>query len=371
MFYIALVIGLIQLVVTNGIVFGSKKPVRHVLVAVVLFGVLFGYNGVLFFPPVFFQSLLLAGAVWLWYAVSKRPWHFIPLSGVATVAVYSVVSWLVYQDLVRLQQLYPYVSMEQRLPVPRAAYRGEALSSEGKERLAQFEVRPGIQGAEFPFGGRTRFFEELHERTVQTFVNSTGFGVGRMRWDPDHRDWPVDPIPQPFPRPASGWSAGARATQPPILEEATSAQDLREMHAENVVDFVDARGFGFFKDRRHVAGFVPHRFRYLSRSKPEWKLQTLDLVGLVVHDSPVAYVSANLPRMDELRDAPTRPLDEFETTALKAIQRGEDLFLRETQEERRLLGSIRSAKQCVNCHGGRRGDLLGAFSYTFAARPPE
>ena len=29
-----------------------------------------------------------------------------------------------------------------------------------------------------------------------------------------------------------------------------------------------------------------------------------------------------------------------------------------------MLGAIRSAKQCVQCHGGQRGDLLGAFSYT-------
>jgi hypothetical protein len=28
-----------------------------------------------------------------------------------------------------------------------------------------------------------------------------------------------------------------------------------------------------------------------------------------------------------------------------------------------MLGLARSVKQCVACHGGARGDLLGAFSY--------
>jgi hypothetical protein len=33
----------------------------------------------------------------------------------------------------------------------------------------------------------------------------------------------------------------------------------------------------------------------------------------------------------------------------------------------RMVGSVRSLKQCIPCHGGRRGDLLGAFSYSLSA----
>jgi len=29
-----------------------------------------------------------------------------------------------------------------------------------------------------------------------------------------------------------------------------------------------------------------------------------------------------------------------------------------------MLGATYGAKQCVACHGGERGDLLGVFSYT-------
>jgi hypothetical protein len=78
----------------------------------------------------------------------------------------------------------------------------------------------------------------------------------------------------------------------------------------------------------------------------------------------VAYLSDNLPRMDELREAATRPLDVFETAGLASLRGGEDLFVRESADGLRMLGAVRSLKQCVNCHGGERGDLLGAFSYT-------
>jgi hypothetical protein len=134
-----------------------------------------------------------------------------------------------------------------------------------------------------------------------------------------------------------------------------------------VIDFVNPKGFGFIKDRRHVAGFQEHQFSRQPDPTQGWALRTLDLVGLVVHEGPVAYVSANLPRMDELRKAPTRPLDPFETAGLAALRRGEDLFVRDTTDgRRRVLGAIRSGKQCLSCHGGERGELLGAFSYTLA-----
>ena len=37
------------------------------------------------------------------------------------------------------------------------------------------------------------------------------------------------------------------------------------------------------------------------------------------------YVSKNLPRMQELRDAPVRPLDDFEKQALRALEQGQEL----------------------------------------------
>ena len=90
----------------------------------------------------------------------------------------------------------------------------------------------------------------------------------------------------------------------------------------------------------------------------------------MLHEKPVAYVSANLPRMDELKKAPTRPLDRFESGGLEKLRGGEDLVTAEAGANLRMLGAIRSARQCVDCHGGRRGDLLGAFSYTLVGVKP-
>ena len=96
----------------------------------------------------------------------------------------------------------------------------------------------------------------------------------------------------------------------------------------------------------------------------QWEVWRLELVGLLLHEKPVAYVTEHLPRMDELGEAPTRSLDRFEMSALERLRRGEDLLYTEAPGSMRVLGAIRSVKQCVGCHGGERGDLLGAFSYT-------
>ena len=73
--------------------------------------------------------------------------------------------------------------------------------------------------------------------------------------------------------------------------------------------------------------------------------------------------------MTNVRRIPTRPLDEFESKGLVTLQRGGMLAVGSVKGEARMLGALRSARQCVECHGGQRGDLLGAFSYTL--RPVE
>ena len=94
-------------------------------------------------------------------------------------------------------------------------------------------------------------------------------------------------------------------------------------------------------------------------------MQTLDLVGLILDEEPRVYVSDQLPSMAEVRDVPTRPLDKFESVGLKTLQHGEDLWIARDGESVRMLGAIRSVTQCIACHEGERGDLLGAFTYTF------
>ena len=194
---------------------------------------------------------------------------------------------------------------------------------------------------------------------VGLFINSPGFGVARMI-QPSERALAFDsrfqdPTPsQPGPRVPSSWSPG-EFQQPPAGDLAFAAWLLED----SVKDFSFARGFGFIKDRRHVAGFQSHRFRQIpatsgrwrvqddgtgeTRTAPvpthAWKVQTLHLVSLLLHDEPQVYVSDHLPRMDELHAAPTRPLDRFEAMAMNAVHRGEDLFISHDGESLRMVGA--------------------------------
>src|SRR5262249_52375121 len=157
------------------------------------------------------------------------------------------------------------------------------------------------------------------ESTVYYFINSPGFGIRRMmRPSPGLlsfglRRWP--PFPQPGSAPEAVVSLGEMRTDGRIWAE----ESLYWMHADNVLDFVYPVGFGYVKDRRNVAGFQAHQLSFPPEPAHSWQLQHLDLVGLLLHEKPVAYVSAHLPRMDELREAPTRALDVFETEGLASL----------------------------------------------------
>ena len=67
--------------------------------------------------------------------------------------------------------------------------------------------------------------------------------------------------------------------------------------------------------------------------------------------------------MSELRNAPTRQLDAFESAALPRLAK-DDLVIHSNEGRLRVLGSIRASETCLECHAKKKGDLLGAFSYT-------
>jgi hypothetical protein len=147
---------------------------------------------------------------------------------------------------------------------------------------------------------------------------------------------------------------------------------------------------GYVDGRRRAAGFVPHSFTQEAgvldtTDDPygnwkglddDWKVVRLELVSLLKHDPPAVYLSKNLPRMDELQGAPTRPLNGFEVNALPRLGSGdEDVVVEDLPGVVRMVGALRAGEDCLACHRGSRGDLLGAFSYELrpnrpVARPP-
>jgi hypothetical protein len=362
--YISLVLSAVLLLLTNLITWKAEHPVLPVLAASAFFFLAsFGLCGI-GLPPVLLQAALLGAVVSVWGMRHWRRWVFFPLSFTATLLAYGVFGAVVFQETRRLQHKFHYVSMEDRLPLLKAPSPAAALPPTTSDQLASLEIVLDHQNGWNAY--RASSLRDIHEDAVRVFVNQPGFGVTRMPMTSASflerrvRDGP--PILQPGSPSPSPWLMDSLPIGP---DTSNGANGLLSLHQASVVDFVNADNFGFIKDRRHVAGFQEHQISLTPTPSEPWTLQTLDLIGVALHEKPVAYISEYLPRMDELRTAPTRTLDDFEAAGLASLERGEELFVRDRGDERRMLGAIRAARQCLACHGCKRGDLLGAFSYRF------
>jgi len=190
----------------------------------------------------------------------------------------------------------------------------------------------------------------------------------------------VEPAPakEPLPREAGSFLQGP-PPQPPTTDQ------LQTLHLAGTIDFVNAPGFGYvpsresaeapFGDLSRVMGFQPHAFRKppgirrAPGTQATWLIDRLELVSLLKHSEPAVYISKHLPRMDELREATTRPLSDFESQALPKLQAGEDLVVDPQPGEIRMLGAVRAVRRCLDCHRAREGDLLGAFTYRLLSTP--
>lgn len=327
------------------IAFGILATVAPVVIGVTL-------------PTVMLQALLLCFTV-SYLSRRGRTWRSYPPATVAaTLVAYGVTGWFAYEEqqkFVKLREEFPVESMEGRLPSRSPAVRTSAPVDTA--RLLKLEN--AVKSVAMSDSHRNWWLRWLHENQVDLFVDSPGFGVGRLRPPQEAavraqlQDRP--PVPQP--------SLGPDRS-PPDQWESVAGPRFDSLHDASVLDFVNPAGFGLFQDRTRVLGFQKHGFSKVPDPADTWKVGTIDLIGLLLHPEPVAYVSANLPRMDELRDAPTRPLDPFEAEGLGRLRGGEELFVRGSEKQVRMLGAVRATKQCLACHGGDRGDLLGAFSYT-------
>ncbi|MEX0716485.1 MAG: hypothetical protein WD066_07860 [Planctomycetaceae bacterium] len=292
--------------------------------------------------------------------------------------------WMSVREARRIaefREVYPVVSLDERLAYEPSldgerstaieAASHPQITAEVEQRLAELEQRTSWSYRRF-------HLEALHDRTYDQFIRASGFGNARMmrfrheeverheRWDGDPAPLPLPPEETPYGpgTPLPELLAGAKNAAP-----APEASALLDMHAHGLHDFLDPDRIGWVREARQAAGFLPHAFQRVpslprrEESGNDWRITRLELVSLLKHDTPVAYVSRDLPRMDELRDAPTRPLDEFESAALPRLRREEDLVVEEGVNRIRMLGSVRAGNDCLQCHSVRRGELLGAFSY--------
>ncbi|WP_145055010.1 hypothetical protein [Lignipirellula cremea] len=259
------------------------------------------------------------------------------------------------------------------------------------DRFADHEIRPTRNDPEesVDMAGRVEYrleaFEEsrpvthrggvlrrLHNATAMDFALAPSFGVSRMPslgvdqiHDLDLAE--VAPIPLGSIteyRPAT--AAATTADGPQLPADSLAPGELQTLHSAGVDTFVDPDSLGgYWLDREHATGFLPHQFRKAPSTgiEDQWRVTRLELISLLRHATPVAYVSKNLPSMNELKHAPTRPLTAFESGSLADLQTDEDIVFREDPNRIQMVGAVRASSDCMGCHDVPRGYLLGAFSY--------
>jgi len=355
---------------------------------------------------ILFVGLFAAYGGGLW---GRRVGATAALFGAAAIVI--VVGAVEAQQLAgrreKLRQDFPLRSISERL-----AYESGARPTTGDEgsRTRSFvlapEVERELQAAEShgQLSSRGRALERLHRDGDEGAGQSTSAWMfSRMEDDlrgmenrsisftspasfsggcgPAHTPDPLPaPEPQYVPQPSPGDEPlpdyASTAAPPPV-------EALGELHRSAGRDFFDPERFGFVRDREHVAGFEPHAFMSMpalrvpgSSRGPgesgEWKLERLDLVSLRKPSGPHVYLSENLPKVDALKTVDTRLLDDFETRALARLRTADDVIIEESDGAVRMLGALRANNQCIRCHSGSRGELIGAFSYEFhrKGRPP-
>jgi len=341
------------------------------------------------------------------FVIRKDTSQKIRIAGAATIAVGLTLLFTV-QDV---REMAYARSLQKELPVVSVA---EQLAYENRsEAVATSMYLHGRAGAIFEhvlpsslegqlqqreeksarerraYFGRTRALWRLHQKGYADFVAAPGFGVSRVSTVRKAQlELPeAEPVPQPdseateseersfsvidgeIARSETPEESGSRVSQVADAASAPPAESLAAAHTKGEMGFLDPNRIGYVAEKQKVAGFTSHGFRkpVLVGSKKEptqWQVTRLQLISLLRFDEPLAYVSDHLPDMVELKEKPeTRPLDEFETGALKRLAVDEDVVIEEQPGLIRMLGSLRAGDDCLKCHNVRRSYLLGAFSY--------
>jgi hypothetical protein len=313
----------------------------------------------------FFISLTVAAVgiglflgLLFWHSRHQRMRRFWPISLIVVILAYSFGFSIAIEKSLRkknLQKQFPLESLAERLPIPPPQLH-HVFTPYSAKQMDQIDDKISIS----LYSHRRQALYSVHKNVVYEFVNSPGFGVTRMDYltiSSFMKPMDISPVEQSL--------AGFSPEPPPKGEMpfVGALDDFRSMHLAATVDFVNPDGFGYIKDREHVAGFQSHAFR----KKPEMKdfeVQSVELLSLLLHPESAVYVANQLPAMEQLKSVPTRSLDKFEANGLEAIRKGEDLHVAHYGDRLRMVGAIRNSTKCIKCHGGQRGDLLGAFVYS-------
>lgn len=331
-------------------------------------------SALLFSSGLFFQAVATLVIGWLGVAIPR--WNR------QVLAACVVVMFLAYLPAFRraidsdrgidaMRENWPLVSIRSRLPRSEPIEEPVAivLTSAQREGLEHLD-KETERTAEFWLPLR-----RIHSASYKRFARSAGFGISRM-----------GPVRHDRIELGDQWRRENDDARLPVrLSGRADTATPLEMHRVTQTAFLLRDRLGYVESPDRVAGFLGHGFgrlpfQHRSRWDEEpcgdgaWSINRLDLIGLVLHDEPKAYVSDELPNMEALRDAPTRSLEDFEAKALEAFGGKEDLVTEETISDGkthvRMVGAIRAGESCAACHEVPFGTLLGAFSYDLTRLNP-
>jgi hypothetical protein len=295
-------------------------------------------------------------------------------------------------SLLEARAAYPIVDLTPRL----ARYRTSTIET-GPAKVNEPEITHPISDSKLTENlyyfyhpdqkntrGRIRDLQNIHSHEYEAFVHSLGFGVFRM---PYLGRWRVD-TPElaeiPFDAPVldekkiryehNSIRLFYTLNERNEFDFSSEVNSLPQLLERSYLDFLNPLTFGWMPDFKQAVGFDPHAFRFplpsIRVDKRRFSIQRLELIGILVDESPRVYVLHHLPRMDQISsdDIQKRDLDEFERNSLRRLFDGEDLVVEESEHQIKMLGALRAIDQCAQCHDSQSGDLLGEFSYDLRAR---
>jgi len=240
---------------------------------------------------------------------------------------------------------------------------------------------------------RNRMLENFHGQATNAFTAIPGFGMERMR--PLYKQIPFE-IPD------------FSTTEVEVVQEIAPPKVLEDVFAKSLAEFRNPSKPLPVSNKKDFSplgldpkgGFGGSFGGTVTRGL---QLRLLDLVGLIDPDGPRVHSGgkafevmrmtfeegkkeraknpgaafdggfqpnfgkpATAKAPDGTAKLETRPLDIFEIAGVAELSQGKQLFVRHKDNVIRMLGSLRASEQCLQCHtDNKKGDLLGAFSYTF------
>src|SRR5262249_30454137 len=175
----------------------------------------------------------------------------------------------------------PFESVAERLEYETKRKKSETkpkLSAEAAKSLELVEKAYGFSGDNWGGNVRVESLRLLHSKEVEEFIRRDGNGIRRL------------PSPAPrylfLPTPPSFPFTPVSYSEPTVAREAKVAlpkkghqltgelrlppeEMLSQLHWFGRHSFLDSGSLGYVKDRKNVAGFQSHQFRYAVQLEPE------------------------------------------------------------------------------------------------------